>query len=191
MDLQKWRFFWCVQIAVSACPFWHKFVLVLACWNLTPRTRTALYYEAQLNSVMAYNIAKFCQKCQKLHIIFCLFRNLCCLFSLFLLALCPETYFWAIKNLLSRFETMLYPCGNTKWQPKLFPFFSASSRAQTGIMLIMTSDFLFSVQKCTEHTQPNHVRPQVALDQRSRDDGNMNKAITTQHREIFACYLCL
>lgn len=68
-------------------------VLVLACWNLTLRTRLDLYHKVQLNSVMAYNTGKSCQKCQKFHIIFCLFRKLCCFFSLFLLALCPEMYF--------------------------------------------------------------------------------------------------
>lgn len=68
-------------------------VLVLAFWNLTPRTKIDLYHKVQLNSIMAYNTGKLCQKCQKLLIIFCWFRELCCLFSLFLLSLCPEMYF--------------------------------------------------------------------------------------------------
>lgn len=132
------------QICVSA--------LVLVCWNLTARTTIDLYYKAQLNSIMAYDIAKFCQKCQKLHIIFCLFRKLCCLFSLFLLALCPEMYFWVIRNpcLVLKLCFILVETRNDS--PSYF-LSSGSSRAQTGIMLVITSDFLFSVQKCTEYIQ--------------------------------------
>lgn len=82
--------------------------------NLTPKTKIYLYHEVQLNSIMVYNIAKFCQKCQKLRIIFCLFRKLCCLFSLFFIGIVSRNVFLSNKKPLSSFETVLYPCGNMK-----------------------------------------------------------------------------
>ena len=155
--------------------------LMLARRNFTPRTGRDLYHNVQLSSVMVYDIAQFCQKCQNLHFIFHLFRRLCCLCSLFLLARSPEIYFPVITNLHLVLK-LCFNCVETT-NYSLNYFLSLLPPAQHRQELCFK--WIWFLGFCSE-VHPGYPGPavwkhQIAQDQGYRNSANMGEVRTTQH----------